>query len=101
MVGSLSFLASATRPDLATAVGVVSRFLDKPTKTHCNMVKQIYYFLRATSGNGLVFKADKSNDMTLTGYCDASWGNKTTHQSLTMFSNCTTAQFHGQARNNQ
>ncbi len=35
-----------TRPDLAVAVSVVSKFLDKPNRTDCDMVLRIFqYFL--------------------------------------------------------
>jgi hypothetical protein len=39
MVGSLMYAMIGTRPDLAVAVSVVSKYLDKPTKTHCELVK--------------------------------------------------------------
>ena len=38
-VGTLMFLAVSTRPDIATAVSIVSRYLNNPGKDHWNAVK--------------------------------------------------------------
>jgi hypothetical protein len=80
MVGSLSYLANGTRPDISAAVGVVSRFLVNPKLIHCNMVKRIYYYLRQTMDYTLVYK--KNTNTTLLGYCDASWGNNEDYSSV-------------------
>jgi len=80
MVGSLSYLANGTRPDISTAVSIVSRYLEKPTKIHCQMVKRIYYFLRQTPEIGLYYL--KGGKVELTGYCDASWANLEDYKSI-------------------
>jgi hypothetical protein len=49
MVGSLSHLFNGTRQDIAAAISIVSKFLKKPEKIHCDMVRRIYYYLRATA----------------------------------------------------
>nr|GEZ46301.1 retrovirus-related Pol polyprotein from transposon TNT 1-94 [Tanacetum cinerariifolium] len=46
-VGSLMYAMVCTRPDLAHAVGVVSRFLSNPGKKHWEAVKWIFRYLRA------------------------------------------------------
>ncbi|KAL4122501.1 hypothetical protein QTP88_014823 [Uroleucon formosanum] len=43
VVGSLLFLSQVTRPDIAYAVNFASRFLEKPTKTHWNLIKRIIW----------------------------------------------------------
>ncbi|GKG39208.1 hypothetical protein Tco_0463353, partial [Tanacetum coccineum] len=48
-VGSLIYAMVCTRPDLAHAVGVVSRFLSNPGKKHWEAVKWIFRYLRVTS----------------------------------------------------
>lgn len=68
-VGSLMHLAVGTRPDIMYALGVVSRHLDKPTKTNWNAVKRIFKYLRRTVNYGLKFT--KSMNLELTCYCDA------------------------------
>ena len=41
MVGSLLHVSKATRPDIAHAVGIVSKFNAKPTEAHLTAVKHI------------------------------------------------------------
>ena len=57
-----------TRPDIAHAVGVVSRFLSNPGKEHWAAVKQILRYLRGTFRLGLCFGNDEP---VLEGYIDA------------------------------
>lgn len=67
-VGSLMYAMVCTRPDIAHAVGVVSRFLSKPGREHWNAVKWILRYLRGTSGLKLCFGGGES---VLTGYTDS------------------------------
>ncbi|KAG7553078.1 Zinc finger CCHC-type superfamily [Arabidopsis thaliana x Arabidopsis arenosa] len=48
-VGSLMYAMVCTRPDIAHAVGTVSRFLSNPGREHWNAVKWILRYLRGTS----------------------------------------------------
>jgi hypothetical protein len=48
LVGSLRYLVN-TRPDLAYAVGYVSRFMQKPTEEHRAAVKTIVRYVAGTS----------------------------------------------------
>ncbi|GKV40824.1 hypothetical protein SLEP1_g48425 [Rubroshorea leprosula] len=48
-VGSLMYAMVCTRPDIAHAVGVVSKFLSNPGKQHWAAVKWIFRYLRGTS----------------------------------------------------
>lgn len=45
-VGSLMYLATATRPDIAFAVSSAARAMEKPTKKNWNDVKRIFRYLR-------------------------------------------------------
>ena len=54
-----------TRPDIAHAVGVVSRFLENPGKEHWEAVKWILTYLRGTTRDCLCFKG---SDPILKGY---------------------------------
>ncbi|MGJ2631364.1 reverse transcriptase domain-containing protein, partial [Salmonella enterica subsp. enterica serovar Paratyphi A] len=47
-VGSLMYAMIATRPDIAFAVGVVSRYMSNPGKKHWDAVKGILRYLKAT-----------------------------------------------------
>ncbi|GJV12066.1 putative RNA-directed DNA polymerase [Tanacetum coccineum] len=73
-VGSLMYAMVCTRPDLAHAVGVVSRFLSNPGKKHWEAVKWIFRYLRGTSKLGITFGNGKP---MLVGYTDSDLaGNK-------------------------
>jgi hypothetical protein len=74
-VGSLIHLMRSTRPDIAVAVSIVSRYLDRPTKVHCDMVRRIFQYLAKTPDVGLVYKSDIIGPLTLVGYTDASYAN--------------------------
>ena len=71
MVGSLLYAAIATRPDIAQAVGVVSKFCASPTEAHLTVAKWILRYLKGTADLGL--KYEKSDKGTLSGYSDADW----------------------------
>ena len=67
-VGSLMYAMVCTRPDIAHAVGVVSRFLSNPGKEHWAAVKWILRYLRGTSKVCLCFGNGKP---VLDGFTDA------------------------------
>jgi len=78
-VGSLMYLMMCTRPDIAQAVSVVSRYLDCPGKGHWEAVKWIFRYLKGTinahselGGNGI-----------LTSYVDSDFGGDFDKRSLT------------------
>ena len=48
VVGSLMYAMVCTRPDIAHAVGVVSRYMSHPGIEHWNAVKWILRYLRGT-----------------------------------------------------
>jgi hypothetical protein len=59
-----------TRPDIAYAVSVVSRYAAKPTPTHKAAVTRILRYLRKTIDYALVFKGELA---VLAGYSDSDW----------------------------
>ena len=71
-VGSLMYAMVGTRPDIATAVGVVSRHLENPGQAHWSAVKRIFRYLRGTTGVGICYGTSK-NLGVLEGYSDADW----------------------------
>ena len=72
-VGSLLYLATRTRPDIAFGINNVARFCYKPTKQHWMAVKRIFRYLRGTTHLGLLYS--KGDEMAaLIGYSDADWG---------------------------
>ena len=71
IVGSLLYAAITTRPDIAQAVGVVSKFCANPTQSHLTAAKRILRYLKGTIYRGLSYK--KCADGNLIGYSDADW----------------------------
>ena len=67
-VGSLMYAMVCTRPDIAHAVGVVSRFLSNPGKEHWEAVKWILRYLKGTSDLCLCFGGSKP---VLEGFTDS------------------------------
>jgi hypothetical protein len=53
--GSLMYAMAFTRLDIAHAVGVVSRYINNPSKEHWEVVKWILKYLRGTSTHALCF----------------------------------------------
>lgn len=68
-VGSLLYLATTTRPDIAYAVGQVSQFCQNPGKAHWSGVKRILAYLSGTQKHGLRFGAGQ--EPLITGFSDA------------------------------
>lgn len=71
-VGALNYAMVVTRPDIAEAVGVASRFCANPTEEHMKAVDDIYAYLKYTPNLGLHFKRDCA-DRELHAYVDADW----------------------------
>lgn len=71
MVGSLLYAAMATRPDIAQAVSVVSKFNANPSTAHLTAVKRILRYLKGTTE--LALKYEQSESGTLIGFSDADW----------------------------
>lgn len=72
-VGALIYLAVVTRPDIAFAVGIVSRFMSSPLPCHVTAVKRIFKYLNATSAHGLTYSKDMGYKVV--GFCDADYAN--------------------------
>ncbi|GKA88247.1 retrovirus-related pol polyprotein from transposon TNT 1-94, partial [Tanacetum coccineum] len=64
-VGSLMFAMICTRPDIAHAVGVVSRYMAEPGKKHWEAVKRILRYIKGTSDVAL---CDLDGSKSTTGY---------------------------------
>ncbi|KAL6347430.1 hypothetical protein AAG906_025145 [Vitis piasezkii] len=54
-IGSLMYAMVCTRPDIAYAVGVVSRFMSRPGKQHWEAVKWILRYLKGSLDTCLCF----------------------------------------------
>nr|GEX54076.1 putative reverse transcriptase, RNA-dependent DNA polymerase [Tanacetum cinerariifolium] len=70
LVGKLIYL-SHTRPDIAHAVGVVSRFMHQPQVAHMNAALRIVRYLKGTAGHGVLFRSN--GHLNIQMYTDADW----------------------------
>jgi len=69
LVGSLLYLATTTRTDIAFAVRVLSRFMSCPEEDHMRAAKGVLRYLRGTTRLGVVY----SGSEPLQGFVDAVW----------------------------
>ncbi|XP_039140404.1 secreted RxLR effector protein 161-like [Dioscorea cayenensis subsp. rotundata] len=69
VIGSLRYLLH-TRPDLSYFVGMLSRYMERPTLIHLKDVKQILRYLKDTIHFGLTYTRG-GNDVELGGYTDS------------------------------
>ena len=70
-VGSLLYLSTKTRPDIAYAVSNVSKYCSKPTHRHWCAVKRIFRYLKGTMNLGISYQRFESDDCV--GFSDADW----------------------------
>jgi len=72
-VGSLMYAMVCIRPNIAHAVGVLSRFMSKLGKERWTVVKQAFKYLRGTSDYGLCYQGRLGLDKVLDihGFVDA------------------------------
>ena len=68
VVGSLMYAMVATRPDISHAVGVVSRFMHNPGRSHYNAVKYVFRYLAGTKDHGILFGPNPTTGVV--GYTD-------------------------------
>ena len=71
-IGCLTYMSTATRPDIAAAVGVLSQYMSRPSKDHWIGVKRVLRYLKGTLMYGLKFSAHEE-EPELFGYSDADW----------------------------
>ncbi|MCO5594381.1 hypothetical protein L7F22_048411 [Adiantum nelumboides] len=60
----------ATRPNIAIAVGVVSRYMSNPSKKHWEAIKKILRYIKGIATSCLRFK---NNDACIVGYTNAEY----------------------------
>ena len=71
-IGCLTYISTATRPDIAAAVGALSQYMSKPSKDHWMGVKRVLRYLKGTLKYGIKFSAQEEKP-ELFGYSDADW----------------------------
>ncbi|KAJ9507247.1 hypothetical protein QJQ45_006215 [Haematococcus lacustris] len=71
LVGALLYASTCTRPDIAFAVGQLSRFMQAPTQQHQQVAFGLLRYLKRTAEMGLVYS--RSSSPQLQGYVDADY----------------------------
>jgi hypothetical protein len=67
-VGSLMYIMLGTRPDIAYAISVISRFSANPIKVYISAVKRVFRYLKDILFIGLVFRGELQ---LLSGYINS------------------------------
>ncbi|CAM8920283.1 unnamed protein product [Rhodiola kirilowii] len=70
VIGCLMYAMTSTRPDIAYAVGKMSRYTSNPSTHHWEAIRRVLKYLKGTINYGLVYAGFPS---VLEGYTDASW----------------------------
>ncbi|XP_046145331.1 secreted RxLR effector protein 161-like [Osmia bicornis bicornis] len=71
LIGSLMYLATSTRPDIAHAVSALSQFNDNPGEEHWKAAKRVLRYIKRTEKMEIVFTKTENE---LIGFSDADWG---------------------------
>ena len=71
VLGGLMYAMLAMRPDLAYAVGALSKHATCPGEVHFAALKRVYRYLRGTTDTCLIYR--KTTDMSLLGYVNTDW----------------------------
>ena len=83
-IGCLMYAMVLTKPDIAHAVSVVSRYIAQPGEDHWKAVKWILMYLNGTVNWGLIYGKTEENDEVLKGYVDSDYaGDLDRRRSLT------------------
>jgi hypothetical protein len=70
MIGSLMYLASATRPEISFAVSKLNRFTSNPGDDHWRALERVMHYLVGTMEYGIHYSGFPA---VLEGYSDANW----------------------------
>ena len=69
-IGSLSYLAISTRPEISFAVNLLARYSVKPAQRHWQGIKKILRYLNGTKDLGLLYTG---NNFEIVGFADAGY----------------------------
>jgi hypothetical protein len=70
IIGSLMYLASATRPDISFAVSKLSRYMSNPGDDHLHALESVLHYLKGTMSYEIHYSGHPA---VLEGYSDANW----------------------------
>ena len=75
LIGSLMYMMTCTRPDLAVPVSQLAQFMAQPSPTHWQAAKRVVRHLKGTADLGLTFPSTQHPDFSnlISAYCDSDW----------------------------
>eukprot|EP00873_Tetraselmis_striata_P038512 jgi/Tetstr1/458776/TSEL_045160.t1 len=74
LVGSLIWLAVASRPDIAIVVGRLCAYMSSPTERHWQIATSVLRYLKGTPSHGLIFRKQLDNEAPdFLFFVDADW----------------------------
>ena len=85
LLGTLLYLSTCSRPDIAFAVNQAARFCERPTLQHWEQLKKIAAYAKCTKDYGLFFDPNTESDKVarIEVFTDADWANcKDTRKSI-------------------
>lgn len=86
LIGCLNYLSNATRPDIAFATNLLSRFCVNPKLIHWKMAKRVLRYLKGTIDYGINYS---NSEKSFVGYVDADWaGDNSDRRSCTGYVVC-------------
>ena len=74
----------STRLGICYTVTRLSQDLAKPNSFHLTKAKQVFYYLKGTINQSLIFKK-LQKPLKLEGFCDSGWGNLNDRKSINRF----------------
>ena len=72
MLGCLMYTMTCTHPDLAYAVGALSRHSTAPSPNHLTAIRHVFRYLSGTRNAVLIYDGSLTNQK-LVGYTDSDW----------------------------
>ena len=94
IIGGLRYLVH-TRPDIAFAVGYVSRFMEDPREDHWAAVKRLLRYVKGTVDQGIIFPKTSRSRLQLTMFSDVDKAWDIDGAPLACSSSSGRLQFHG------
>jgi hypothetical protein len=75
LIGTLMYAMLGTCPDIAFAVGTLSKYSSNPGRKHWNEAVHVLRYLGGTKNLGLVYNRSKGANLSsfILGYTDSDW----------------------------
>ncbi|KAE8905659.1 hypothetical protein PF005_g6121 [Phytophthora fragariae] len=82
LIGSLLYVANATRPDISAVLSSLLQYLDCPREMHWRAALRVLHYLKGTVSRGIRFCCESGDRTGIHAYADANWsGDKQTRRS--------------------